>query len=154
MLFRSLSYRAMGSLLSYEESNLFLRGLVPQIGYKSACVTYERLKRKEGKTHYSISKMFTLAADGITSFSAKPLHAIAKFGAFIICISIVAALTFMILNLTKALPYSIYYYLFPFIAFNTGLILLALGIIGLYLGKINIEVKKRPHYFIEKTTEE
>ena len=152
--FRLMSNRAMEALLSYHEANLFLRGLVPQIGYQSACVEFERLKRKEGKTHYSISKMFLLAADGLTSFSSKPLCLIGKCGLLIIALSIVAALTFMILNLTHVLAFSIYYYLFPFISLNTGLILLAIGIIGLYLSKINIEVKRRPHYFIEKTTDD
>ena len=151
--FRLLSYRAMGALLSYQESNLFLRGIVPQIGYPTACVEYERLKRKEGKTHYPLSKMLLLAMDGMTSFSSKPLSFIGKCGGLIIALSLVAALTFMILNLTRVLGFSIYYYLFPFISLNAGLILVALGIIGLYLSKVNIEVKKRPHYFIEKTTE-
>ena len=152
--FRLMSNRAMEALLSYHEANLFLRGLVPQIGYQSACVEFERLKRNEGKTHYSVSKMFLLAADGLTSFSSKPLCLIGKCGLLIIALSIVAALTFMILNLTHVLAFSIFYYLFPFISLNTGLILLAIGIIGLYLSKINIEVKRRPHYFIEKTTDD
>ena len=152
--FRLMSYRAMGALLSYQESNLFLRGLVPQIGYQTASVEYERLKRKEGKTHYSLSKMLTLAADGMTSFSAKPLLFIGKSGLLIVCLSILTAIVFCVLNLTNVLAFSIYYYLFPFIALNTGIILCALGIIGLYLSKINIEVKKRPHYFVEKTTED
>ena len=152
--FRLMSNRAMDALLSYHDSNLFLRGLVPQIGYQTAAVEFERLKRKEGKTHYSVSKMFSLAADGLTSFSSKPLVLIGKCGALIIALSLIAAVVFMILNLTHVLAFSIYYYLFPFIALNTGFILAALGIIGLYLGKVNIEVKRRPHYFIEKTTDD
>ena len=152
--FRLLSYRATEALLSYHESNLFLRGIVPQIGYKSCCVEYDRKKRQEGKTHYSFSKMLTLAFDGMTSFSSKPLGFIGKFGCFIAVLSVIFAIVIGILNLTNTLQFSIFYYLFAFIAFNTGIVLIALWVVALYVGKINIEVKKRPHYFIEKTTEE
>ena len=152
--FRLLSYRATESLLSYHESSLFLRGIVPQIGYKTACVEYDRKKRQEGKTHYSVKKMFGLAFDGMTSFSSKPLSFAGKFGVFVIVLSVLFAIVIGILNLTNVLAFSIFYYLFAFIALNTGIILVALGIIGLYVSKINIEVKKRPHYFIEKTTED
>lgn len=152
--FRLLSYRATEALLSYEESNLFLRGLVPQIGFKSARVEYDRLKRKEGKTHYKLSKMLSLAFDGMTSFSSKPLTVIGKIGFAILLLSVAFAITIGVLNLTNVLAFSIFYYLFAFIAFNTGIILIALGVFGLYIGKINIEVKKRPHYFVEKTTED
>ena len=152
--FRLLSYRATESLLSYHESSLFLRGIVPQIGYKTACVEYDRKKRQEGKTHYSVKKMFGLAFDGMTSFSSKPLSFAGKFGIFTIVLSVLFAIVIGILNLTNVLAFSIFYYLFAFIALNTGIILVALGIIGLYVSKINIEVKKRPHYFIEKTTED
>lgn len=152
--FRLLSYRATESLLSYHESSLFLRGIVPQIGYKTACVEYDRKKRQEGKTHYSVKKMFGLAFDGMTSFSSKPLSFAGKFGVFAIVLSVLFAIVIGILNLTNVLAFSIFYYLFAFIALNTGIILVALGIIGLYVSKINIEVKKRPHYFIEKTTED
>ena len=152
--FRLLSYRATESLLSYHESSLFLRGIVPQIGYKTACVEYDRKKRQEGKTHYSVKKMFGLALDGMTSFSSKPLSFAGKFGVFAIVLSILFAIVIGILNLTNVLAFSIFYYLFAFIVLNTGIILVALGIIGLYVSKINIEVKKRPHYFIEQTTED
>jgi len=152
--FRLLSYRATEALLSYEESNLFLRGLVPQIGFKSARVEYDRLKRKEGKTHYKLSKMLSLAFDGMTSFSSKPLTVIGKIGFVILLLSVAFAITIGVLNLTNVLAFSIFYYLFAFIAFNTAIILIALGVFGLYIGKINIEVKKRPHYFVEKTTED
>jgi len=152
--FRLLSYRAVGALLSYQESNLFLRGIVPQIGYPSAKVEYDRLARQQGETHYKLSKMLLLASDGMTSFSSKPLTAIGKFGIFVIVLSCLFALTIGIIHLCGVYLFSIFYYLFAFIAFNTGIILCALGVIGLYVGKINIESKKRPHYFIEKTTED
>ena len=152
--FRLLSYRAVEALLSYHESNLFLRGIVPQIGYPSAKVEYDRLARQQGETHYKLSKMVTLATDGMTSFSSKPLTFIGKCGLAIMALSVLFVLIIGILHICEVDDFSVYYYLFPFISFNTGLILGALGLIGLYLGKVNIEVKKRPHYFVEKTTED
>lgn len=152
--FRLLSYRAVEALLSYRESNLFLRGIVPQIGYPSAKVEYDRLARQQGETHYKLSKMLTLASDGMTSFSSKPLTAIGKCGIAFIVLSCLFMLVIGILHLCGVYNFSIFYYLFGFIALNTGIILCALGMIGLYLGKVNTEVKKRPHYFIEKTTDE
>lgn len=152
--FRLLSYRAVEALLSYEESNLFLRGIVPQLGYPSAKVEYDRLARQQGETHYKLTKMISLATDGMTSFSSKPLTFLGKCGIFITSISVLFALVIGILHLCNVYAFSIFYYLFAYIAFNTGLVLIGLGILGLYIGKVNIEVKKRPHYFIEKTTED
>lgn len=152
--FRLLSNRATKALLSYEESNLFLRGLVPQIGYPSACVEFSRLKRQQGKTHYPVSKMVKLAIDGMTSFSSKPLVAIGKLGIAVLCLSIIYLITIGVLHGVHVYEFNLLHYLFGFIAFNTGVILSCLGVLGLYLGKVNIEVKKRPHYFIEKTTDD
>ena len=152
--FRLISYRALGALLEYHEANLFLRGLVPQVGFPSSKVEYRRLERKQGETHYSMSKMMTLALDGISSFSSKPISYIARFGAFLSCLSVTMMIVFMILHLTKVLNYRIEYYLFPSLALMTGIILLAIAFIGLYVSKINIEVKKRPHYFIEEISGE
>lgn len=152
--FRLLSYRAVEALLSYKESNLFLRGIVPQIGYPSAKVEYDRLARQQGETHYKLSKMVTLATDGMTSFSSKPLTAIGKCGIAIIVLSCLFMITIGILHLCGVYAFSVFYYLFGFVSLNTGIILCALGMIGLYLGKVNTEVKKRPHYFIEKTTDD
>ena len=148
--FRLIGSKALAALLSYNEANLFLRGLVPQVGYPSTKVEYKRLKRQQGKTHYSVSKMFNLAMDGITAFSDKPLRLLSRFGVAIIALAIIAMITFGILNATRVLAFSIYYYLFPFIALNVGILLIALGIVGIYIGRINIETKQRPHYFIEE----
>lgn len=150
--FRLISRVALKALLDYHEANLFFRGLVPQVGYKSAKVEYRRLEREKGKTHFPLSKMVSLAIDGITSFSDRPLYFLGKFGLFVSCLSLISALTFMVLHLCKVLDFSMWYYVFSFMAFNTGLILMGLGILGIYLGKINIETKHRPHYFIEETT--
>ena len=147
--FRLISNRALAALLEYHEANLFLRGLVPQVGFPSSKVEYKRLERKQGKTHYPLSKMLMLAFDGMTAFSSKPLSFVGKLGFCLIILSVIAMVTFGILNGVNVLAFSIYYYLFPFISLMTGLILVCLGLMGLYLGKMNIEVKKRPHYFIE-----
>ena len=148
--FRLIGSKALAALLSYNEANLFLRGLVPQVGYPSTKVEFKRLKRQKGKTHYSFSKMFNLAIDGITAFSDKPLRLLSRFGFAIILLAIIAMITFGILNGVNVLAFSIYYYLFPFIALNVGILLIALGIVGIYIGRINIETKQRPHYFIEE----
>lgn len=148
--FRLISYRAGMALLSYNEANLFLRGLVPQVGFPSTKVEYKRLAREKGYTHYPFSKMMKLALDGLTSFSDSLLRAIPKLGVGIILLSLLCALVFMILNLTGVLAPSIYYYLFPFIALNTGILLVCLGIVAIYLGRMNIEVRHRPHYFIDR----
>ena len=148
--FRLIGSKALAALLSYNEANLFLRGLVPQVGYPSTQVEFKRLKRQKGKTHYSFSKMFNLAIDGITAFSDKPLRLLSRFGFVIILLAIIAMITFGILNGVNVLAFSIYYYLFPFIALNVGILLIALGIVGIYIGRINIETKQRPHYFIEE----
>ena len=148
--FRLIGSKALAALLSYNEANLFLRGLVPQVGYPFIKVEFKRLKRQKGKTHYSFSKMFNLAIDGITAFSDKPLRLLSRFGFAIILLAIIAMITFGILNGVNVLAFSIYYYLFPFIALNVGILLIALGIVGIYIGRINIETKQRPHYFIEE----
>ena len=148
--FRLIGSKALAALLSYNEANLFLRGLVPQVGYPSTKVEFKRLKRQKGKTHYSFSKMFNLAIDGITAFSDKPLRLLSRFGFAIIILAIIAMITFGILNGVNVLAFSIYYYLFPFIALNAGILLIALGIVGIYIGRINIETKQRPHYFVEE----
>jgi len=148
--FRLISNRALKALLEYQEANLFLRGLVPQVGYPSTKVEYKRLEREHGKTHYPLTKMFSLATDGITAFSTKPLGIVGKLGVCLIGLSVIAMIIFAILNGASVLAFSIYYYLFPFISIMTGLLMICLYIIGLYIGKINIETKKRPHYFIQE----
>ena len=92
--FRLIGSKALAALLSYNEANLFLRGLVPQVGYPSTKVEFKRLKRQKGKTHYSFSKMFNLAIDGITAFSDKPLRLLSRFGFAIILLAIIAMITF------------------------------------------------------------
>ncbi|MDO4758272.1 MAG: glycosyltransferase [Rikenellaceae bacterium] len=148
--FRLMSRRTLQSLVAHPERNLFLRGLVCSLGYRSTSVYYDRKERFAGESKYPLSKMLNFAIDGITSFSVKPLRLITLFGIFILLIAVVA----------------ICYALYAFIANQTipgwtsllismwligGAILTAIGIIGEYIGKIYKEVKRRPRYFIEKS---
>lgn len=148
--FRLLSRRALKALLSFGESNLYLRGLMPLVGYPSATVGYARKKREAGESHYPLSKMLALAWNGVTSFSAKPLSFIPKLGGFLMAASALAMIVFGILFGTKTLPYSDLPFILGSIYLSAGLILTMLGILGAYIGKINVETKHRPHYFIQE----
>lgn len=148
--FRLLSKRATLDLLSYKEGNLFLRGIVPLIGYKSAKVGYERRERTAGVSKYPLKKMLALAWNGITSFSTKPLSVIYRLGFVILALSTLEMVVFGILFGTSVLPYRDLPFLLGSIFFMGAILLLAVGIVGEYVGKINIQVKERPHYFIDK----
>ena len=147
---RFMSKRATFALLSYEESNLFLRGIVPLIGYKSGKVGYERHERTAGVSKYPLKKMLALAWNGITSFSTKPLSAIYRLGFLILFLSVIEMTVFGILFGVAVLSFNDLPFILGSIFTMGALILLAIGIVGEYVGKINIQVKKRPHYFIEK----
>lgn len=146
--YRLLSNRALKALAQFGESNLFLRGLVPMLGFKTDVVTYDRGQRFAGESKYSVKKMLALAIDGITSLSAKPIRLITLFGAVLFVVG--AATLFF------ALIWSLAGGNFPGLAVAAisvwaaaGLILLAVGIIGEYVGKIYLEVKHRPRYIID-----
>jgi glycosyltransferase involved in cell wall biosynthesis len=152
--FRLMSRRAIEALRQYEESNLFLRALIPQLGFRTAIVSYERHERFAGTSKYPLRKMVALALQGVTSFSIQPLRAITFFG-FIVSIAsfllsvwaVVAAVIF------KATVPGWASTVVP-IYLICGVQMLFLGIIGEYIGKIYIETKRRPRFFIEETTEE
>ena len=148
--YRLMSKRVVIELLKFEDNNLFLRGMVPQIGFKSDEVKYDRLLRLKGESKYSLSKMLLLAWNGITSFSVKPLKLILNLGIFMLFISIICLITFTILFLTEVLNYNIGSYVIMFMAFFTSIILISLGVVGQYVGKTLQEVKKRPRYIIDK----
>lgn len=148
--YRLMSKKAVEKLLSFKEVNVFLRGMVPQIGYKSTTVGYERLKRTKGKSKYSLRKMLSLAWDGITSFSLKPLTIILNTGIIFTFLSITALITFSILFATNVLTGSINAYILMSMFLVTGIILIALGIVGEYVGKSYVEIKARPRYIIDK----
>ena len=151
--YRLMSKRALEGLAEFKEVNLFLRGTVPLVGYKSTSVYYERNGRLAGESKYPFSKMLNLALNGITSLSVKPLRYITTIGlvmAFISFLFIVWALVARIMGNTVAGWTS----LVGIMALIGGIQLFCLGIIGEYIGKIYSEVKQRPKYIIETTTDD
>ena len=147
--FRLMSKKSLESFANFNEVNLFLRGLVPMVGFKSGIVTYERHERFAGESKYPLKKMLSFAWEGITSLSVKPIKLITSVGFFIFFVSILM----------------VAYFLFQFINKNTvagwtsivisvwmlgGLQLISIGLIGEYIGKIYIETKHRPKFIIEK----
>ncbi len=146
--FRLMSRRALEGLSQYEEVNLFLRGIVPLIGYPSTTVEYERGERFAGESKYPLKKMLAFAFDGITSFSVKPIRWVTGLGFLIFMASILALVYILVVKLLgfavagwSATTASIW--------MLGGLQLLSLGVIGEYVGKIYTEVKARPRYLIQ-----
>ncbi len=141
--YRLMDKRAIQGFLQYRESNLFLRGIVPDLGFKTDYVYYERKERTQGTTKYSISKMLKLAIDGITSFSIKPLTFLINFGLLLIVIGISIGIIGILknTNIWNTLLLSSLWFL-------SGCIIFSTGIIGTYIGRIYIESKHRPRYFI------
>ncbi|MCM1518415.1 MAG: glycosyltransferase family 2 protein [Pseudoflavonifractor sp.] len=148
--YRLMSARALDLLSGYTESNLFLRGIVPQIGLDTAVVKYERHERVAGESKYPLGKMISFSVDGITSFSAKPIRLIFFVGLF-----------FMILDILVAIYVFISYFrhdtiwgwssIMLSVWFLGSLMLMGIGIVGEYIGKIFVEVKQRPRYAIKES---
>ena len=144
--YRLMSRRALEALEGYTEINLFLRGIVPLIGFPSAIVTYERAERFAGETKYPLKKMIAFAVEGITSFSVKPLRLIGWLGALIMLLSIIALIVWLCAGGGTAL-------IACSVWLACGVQLVSAGVVGEYIGKIYSEVKRRPRYFIEKLVE-
>lgn len=147
--FRLMSKRAVDQFSLYQESNLFLRGIVPLIGYKSDSVYYERKERVAGESKYPLKKMLALAWNGISSFSIKPISMITWLGMFIIICSIVAMI-YVLVSLFTGNVQPGWSSLMLSIWFLGGVQLVSIGLIGQYIGKIYMEVKQRPRYNVEK----
>ncbi len=147
--YRLMSKRALNGLAEFDEVNLFLRGIVPLIGYKSSVVTYERAERFAGESKYPLKKMLAFAFDGITSFSIKPIRIITWIGIFVFVISIIT-LGYSLYMKLAGHTVSGWTSIVGSIWMIGGIQLLSLGVIGEYIGKIYKEVKARPRYFIEK----
>lgn len=147
--YRLMSKRAVQYLLQFEERNLFLRGMIPLIGLKSTVVYYERLERVAGKTKYPLKKMLSFAFEGITSFSVKPIKYITTAGFLMFLLSLVI-LIYAIVQKLRGQAVTGWTSLTISIWFIGGLQLVALGLIGEYIGKIYKEVKRRPLYFVEE----
>ncbi len=147
--YRLMSRKALDALAEYKEVNLFLRGVVPLIGYKTGTVEYARKERAAGESKYPLKKMLSFAMDGITSFSIKPIRMITMLGVLAFIASIVMAVYTVVgffMGTTVSGWASIIISIWGF----GGLILIALGMIGEYIGKIYMETKARPRYLVEK----
>ncbi|MBR2715688.1 MAG: glycosyltransferase family 2 protein [Ruminococcus sp.] len=146
--FRLMSARALESFSQFKEVNLFLRGMVPMVGYKSAIVTYERKERLYGESKYSLKDMIALAVEGVTSLSIRPIKLIAKIGLLIFLVSI-AMLIYTLVRYFMGATEVGWASLAVSIWAIGGLQLLAIGVIGEYIGKIYLETKARPRYIVE-----
>ncbi len=149
--YRLISARVLKELANFKEVNLFLRGLVPLVGFKSTSVAYSRAERIAGESHYPLKKMIALAVDGITSLSVKPLQMIMGFGLFVAFVSFVGCIWALI---TALCGHSVsgWASMTCIICFVAGVQLICLGIIGEYIGKIYLETKHRPRYIISERT--
>lgn len=146
--YRLMSRKALDELESFKEVNLFLRGIVPMIGCKSDKVYYARKKRFAGKTKYPLKKMLAFAWEGITSLSIKPIRMIMTLGSFIFLVSI-AMLIYSIIRHATGHTVVGWTSIVVSIWAIGGLQLLAIGIIGEYIGKIYLETKHRPRFIVE-----
>ena len=151
--YRLISSRVLQEFANFKEVNLFLRGMIPLVGFKSTSVYYERHERLAGKSHYPIKKMMELAFDGITSLSVKPIRMITSLGFIIAFISFIGVIWSVI---TAVIGNSVpgWASTTSIICFLSGIQLVALGVLGEYIGKIYMETKQRPRYIISERTEE
>lgn len=149
--YRLMSKRALMGLAQFSEVNLFLRGLVPLIGYPSTTVYYERHERMAGESHYPFTKMLSLAIDGITSLSIKPIRLITVFGLVISLVSFFGVIWAVVSQFTGN-TIAGWASMTSIICFLCGVQLLSIGVLGEYIGKIYLETKRRPRYIIAERT--
>lgn len=149
--YRLISSRVLKEFENFKEVNIFLRGMIPLVGFKSTCVYYERNERLAGESHYPLKKMLTLAFDGITSLSIKPIRLITGLGIIVSIFSFIAIIwafiSYMLGHTVAGWASSI-----CIICLMGGIQLISLGIIGEYIGKIYLETKARPRYIISERT--
>ena len=150
--YRLMSARVLQEFAKFKEVNLFLRGMVPLVGFKSTCVYYDRRERLAGESHYPLKKMIALAFDGITSLSVKPIRLITLFGLIISVLSLVGIIWALITALSGHAVAG-WASTACIVCFIGGVQSLFLGVIGEYIGKIYLEVKARPRYIIADRTE-
>ena len=152
--YRLISSKVLQEFANFKEVNIFLRGMVPLVGFKSTSVYYERAERLAGESHYPLKKMLALAFDGITSMSVKPIRLITGFGCFVSLLSFLGVIWALVRQLMGA-TVSGWASTICIICFMGGVQLVCLGVIGEYIGKIYMETKHRPRYIIsERTWEE
>jgi len=149
--YRLMSNKVVKEFSKFKEVNLFLRGMVPLVGFPSTTVSYERHERLAGESHYPLKKMLALAFNGITSLSVEPLHLITGFGVFVAIISFIGVIWAIVAALTGHTVAG-WASMTCIICFLSGVQLIALGVIGEYIGKIYMESKHRPRYIISERT--
>lgn len=149
--YRLLSARVLREFADFQEVNLFLRGLIPLVGFESATVFYSRHERVAGESHYPLPKMLALAVDGITSLSVKPLRLITGFGILVALASFVGVIWAMVTALTGN-AVSGWASMTCLLCFLSGVQLICIGVVGEYVGKTYMESKRRPRYIISKRT--
>ena len=149
--YRLISAKVLKEFANFREVNLFLRGMVPLVGFKSTTVSYSRAERLAGESHYPLKKMIALAVDGITSLSVKPLRLITGFGVLVALISFIGVLWALITALCGRAVAG-WASMTCIVCFVSGVQLICLGIIGEYIGKIYMETKQRPRYIISQRT--
>ena len=149
--YRLMSRRALEALAQFDEVNLYLRGLVPLVGFRTATVAYNRAPRAAGRSRYSLRKMLHLAADGITSLSTRPLKLITGLGLGVFLVSVGMMICCLVRHFTDNTVSASASQTFVTL-FLCGLQLLCVGVLGEYIGKIYAEVKHRPRYILQDTT--
>lgn len=149
--YRLMSSRVLNEFSNFKEVNIFLRGMVPLVGFKSTSVYYERAERMAGESHYPLKKMLALAFDGITSLSVKPIRLITGFGFLVSVVSFVGVI-WAIVQAIMGATVAGWASTTSIVCFMGGIQLLCLGVIGEYIGKIYMETKARPRYIIGETT--
>lgn len=149
--YRLVSSRVLNAFADFKEVNIFLRGLIPLVGFKSTAVYYERHERIAGTSHYPLKKMLALAFDGITSLSIKPIHIISGIGLIISIFSFVGVIWSIVVQLLGRTVAG-WASMTSIICFIGGVQLICLGVLGEYIGKIYLEVKARPRYIISDRT--
>lgn len=149
--YRLVAGDVLEAFADFKEVNLFLRGLFPLVGFKSGTVFYERNERLAGESHYPLTKMISLALDGITSLSVKPLHFISIFGLIIAFVSFIGVV-WSVVQVIRGKTVAGWASTTCIICFVSGVQLISLGIIGEYIGKIYMETKNRPRYIISERT--
>ncbi|MBC7959081.1 MAG: hypothetical protein H7X94_04365 [Vallitaleaceae bacterium] len=147
--YRLLSNKALNALENFKEVNLFLRGIIPLIGFKTTTVEYERSERFAGESKYPLKKMIEFALDGITSFSVRPLRFITLFGFIIFLVSILMSVYFLVVYISGKTVEGWTTIVISLWGFG-GLQILSIGLVGEYIGKIYMESKNRPKYFVEE----
>ncbi len=149
--YRLMSKKALDAFFKFEEVNIYLRGMVPLVGFKSSCVYYKRTSRVAGESHYNLKKMLSLAFNGITSLSIKPIRIITTFGFFVSIIGL-ALIIWSVISRLVGNTATGWASIISVVSFFGGVQILSIGVIGEYIGKLYLEVKKRPRYIIDERT--